>query len=386
MEIRALHNRALLDALEVIPAVDAEWGEATGREWGGLTWEHLLDDAEVVLVAAGSLATQPTVAAEELRAAGVKAGVLGIRAYRPFPVEALAEKLAGKRLALVFDKAMSYGYEGPICSDLRGALLGVEARAHGVGRGVRARRARRDRRPTCGRRRTRGRRPRRRRLRSARPTGSTSTWKARGPAMTKIIDLPDTHYVLPGNRACAGCAIGIGLRSITAALEGQMVMTVPASCLTVLRRHVPDQFRRRPVGQRRLPLDRRRGRRARRRPARRGQGRPDDGARHGRRRRHRRHRHPGALGCRRAQRRLHLPVLRQRGVHEHRHAALRPHAERRAHDDHRHGQAREPEGPAAHHGGARHPLRRVHLGGLPRRRLRQGRQGPRRSTACATST
>ncbi len=51
--------------------------------------------------------------------------------------------------------------------------------------------------------------------------------------MTKIIDLPDTHYVLPGNRACAGCAIGIGLRSITAALEGQMVMAVPASCLTV---------------------------------------------------------------------------------------------------------------------------------------------------------
>ncbi|PKQ16996.1 MAG: 2-ketoisovalerate ferredoxin oxidoreductase [Actinobacteria bacterium HGW-Actinobacteria-7] len=51
--------------------------------------------------------------------------------------------------------------------------------------------------------------------------------------MTKIIDLPDTSYVLPGNRACAGCGIGIGLRQITAALEGQMVMTVPASCLTV---------------------------------------------------------------------------------------------------------------------------------------------------------
>ncbi len=52
--------------------------------------------------------------------------------------------------------------------------------------------------------------------------------------MTKIIDLPDTSYVLPGNRACAGCGIGIGLRQIIAALEGQMVMTVPASCLTVL--------------------------------------------------------------------------------------------------------------------------------------------------------
>jgi len=52
--------------------------------------------------------------------------------------------------------------------------------------------------------------------------------------MTKLIDLPDAHHVLPGNRACAGCGIGIALRQITAALDGQMVMAVPASCLTVL--------------------------------------------------------------------------------------------------------------------------------------------------------
>ena len=50
---------------------------------------------------------------------------------------------------------------------------------------------------------------------------------------TKILDLPDSSFVLPGNRACAGCGIGIALRQVTAALEGRMVMTVPASCLTV---------------------------------------------------------------------------------------------------------------------------------------------------------
>ncbi len=51
---------------------------------------------------------------------------------------------------------------------------------------------------------------------------------------TKIIDLPTTEHMLPGNRACAGCALGIGLRSITKALEGRMVLVNPASCLTVL--------------------------------------------------------------------------------------------------------------------------------------------------------
>jgi pyruvate ferredoxin oxidoreductase beta subunit len=51
---------------------------------------------------------------------------------------------------------------------------------------------------------------------------------------TKVLDLPATSHLLPGNRACAGCGIGIALRQITAALDGRMVMTVPASCLTVL--------------------------------------------------------------------------------------------------------------------------------------------------------
>jgi pyruvate/2-oxoacid:ferredoxin oxidoreductase beta subunit len=52
--------------------------------------------------------------------------------------------------------------------------------------------------------------------------------------VTRILDIPDTDFVLPGNRACAGCPLGIALRPITAALEGKMVLVNPASCLTVL--------------------------------------------------------------------------------------------------------------------------------------------------------
>lgn len=122
MEFRALHHRALLGALDAVPRVDAEWGAATGRTWGGLTWDYLLDDADVVLIAAGSVGTQLTIVAEELRAEGVNAGVLGIRCYRPFPAEALRGLLANRSLALVFDKALSYGYEGPICTDLKAAV------------------------------------------------------------------------------------------------------------------------------------------------------------------------------------------------------------------------------------------------------------------------
>jgi len=127
MELRALHQRALEEALDVIPEVERAFAGAFGRGRGGLVWSHLLDDAEVALVAAGSLAMEATVAAEALRAGGVRAGVLGIRAYRPFPSAAIRAALGGKRLAVVLDKAMSYGHEGPICSDVRGALLGSDA-------------------------------------------------------------------------------------------------------------------------------------------------------------------------------------------------------------------------------------------------------------------
>lgn len=126
MELRAMHNASLLEALEAVPVIDAEWASALGRSWGGLMSEYLLDDAEVVLVAAGSLVTQLTLVAEALRAEGVKAGVLGIRCYRPFPVAVLREKLAGRALALVFDKAMSYGFQGPIAEDLKAALYAAD--------------------------------------------------------------------------------------------------------------------------------------------------------------------------------------------------------------------------------------------------------------------
>ena len=126
MEIRALHQEALERALDVIPAVGDAFAKQFGRGGGGLLWSHLLEDAEVALVAAGSIGSELSVAAETLRSEGIRAGVLGIRAYRPFPAQAVRAALAGKALAVVVDKAMSYGYEGPICSDVRAALLDAE--------------------------------------------------------------------------------------------------------------------------------------------------------------------------------------------------------------------------------------------------------------------
>jgi pyruvate/2-oxoacid:ferredoxin oxidoreductase beta subunit len=53
------------------------------------------------------------------------------------------------------------------------------------------------------------------------------------------INLTETEYALPGNRTCPGCAMALAYRHILKALDGQIIVTVPASCLTVLHGMYP---------------------------------------------------------------------------------------------------------------------------------------------------
>ena len=56
---------------------------------------------------------------------------------------------------------------------------------------------------------------------------------------TNAVNLPEIEYLLPGNRACPGCALSLAYRHILKALDGQVIVTVPASCLTVLHGMYP---------------------------------------------------------------------------------------------------------------------------------------------------
>ncbi|MFC1934723.1 thiamine pyrophosphate-dependent enzyme [Chloroflexota bacterium] len=56
---------------------------------------------------------------------------------------------------------------------------------------------------------------------------------------TNAANLTEKEYLLPGNRTCPGCALSLAYRHILKALEGQVIVTVPASCLTVLHGMYP---------------------------------------------------------------------------------------------------------------------------------------------------
>jgi pyruvate/2-oxoacid:ferredoxin oxidoreductase alpha subunit len=129
MELRYLLQEALQNSRETIIKVGQEFGEVFGRTYSSTLWANRLDDANTVIVAMGSLVMEATVAADILREAGHKVGVLGLRVFRPFPKADVVKALEKSRLIVVFDKNISYGLEGATCSEIKSALYGSSARA-----------------------------------------------------------------------------------------------------------------------------------------------------------------------------------------------------------------------------------------------------------------
>lgn len=129
MEMRYKLQAALERSIGTISAVNAEFAEKFGRNHGGTLWEYQTEDAELVLVAIGSLASEATEAADRLREDGIKAGVVGIRAYRPFPKADVREAFRKAKWIITFEKGISYGYEGGFCSDMKAAFYGTEIKA-----------------------------------------------------------------------------------------------------------------------------------------------------------------------------------------------------------------------------------------------------------------
>jgi len=127
MEFRYLHEEAMQGAKAKIEAVAREFEQAFGRFYGGLIQTYKTEDADIVLVAMGSIVGTLKEAVDKMRAAGKKVGVLKIRSYRPFPEAEVRKALANAKVACVMDRAISIGFGGPLTIDVKAALYGPQA-------------------------------------------------------------------------------------------------------------------------------------------------------------------------------------------------------------------------------------------------------------------
>ena len=110
-EHKAQQAEAMKKAKEVIKEVSEEFAEWTGRKYEFFE-KYKLDDAEIAIVCMNSTAGTTKAVVDRLREQGIKAGLLKIRMYRPFPAEEIAEVLSHLKAVAVLDKADSLNAAG----------------------------------------------------------------------------------------------------------------------------------------------------------------------------------------------------------------------------------------------------------------------------------
>ncbi|MGA2681923.1 MAG: transketolase C-terminal domain-containing protein [Candidatus Bathyarchaeia archaeon] len=129
-EFKRQQEEGMRNAMKKIQEVNAEYAMLSGRSYGdGLVDKYNIDDAEIAIVVIGSTAGTLKVIVDQLRQEGVKAGVLRLRTFRPFPVEQLRNALKSVKTVAVMDKAMSFGgFGGALFNEIRNALY--DAKEH----------------------------------------------------------------------------------------------------------------------------------------------------------------------------------------------------------------------------------------------------------------
>ena len=121
-EHKAQQAEAMKNAKDVILKVSADFEKWTGRHYG-LFEEYKLDDAEIAIVCMNSTAGTTKFVVDNLRNKGIKAGLLKLRVFRPFPGEEIAKALSHLKAVAVLDKADSLNaIGGALYSDITSSM------------------------------------------------------------------------------------------------------------------------------------------------------------------------------------------------------------------------------------------------------------------------
>ncbi len=110
-EHKAQQAEAIKNAKQVILEVSKDFEKMTGRSYG-LFEEYQLEDAEIAIVCMNSTAGTTKYVIDNLRTKGIKAGLLKLRVFRPFPVEEIAKALSHVKAIAILDRADSLNAAG----------------------------------------------------------------------------------------------------------------------------------------------------------------------------------------------------------------------------------------------------------------------------------
>jgi pyruvate ferredoxin oxidoreductase alpha subunit len=112
VELRYKHIQAMERAKGKFEAIEQEFEKQFGRSYGGQIEEYKSQDADIVLVASGSMCGTIKTVIDRKRDEGMKCGLIRIRMYRPFPWERLVQAVKGKKSIGVIDRSVGFGLQG----------------------------------------------------------------------------------------------------------------------------------------------------------------------------------------------------------------------------------------------------------------------------------
>jgi len=125
-EFRYKGSLAYERAKEKFEGVEREFGKFFSRSYGGMVDTYRAEDAEILLVTAGSCAGTMRLVIDQWRARGHRVGLARIRMFRPFPRERMQEVFAGKRAVGVLDRSVCLGWNcGHLFMELRAVFPGL---------------------------------------------------------------------------------------------------------------------------------------------------------------------------------------------------------------------------------------------------------------------
>jgi pyruvate ferredoxin oxidoreductase alpha subunit len=121
-EVKFLAHYKQTRALQLLPEYAAEFQKIFGRESGGLLRTYRTEDADMLVVAMGSVCGTIKDTIDEMREEGIRIGLVTVVSYRPFPVDELRKELAAAKDVIVVEKSISVGLGGPLANNVDTAL------------------------------------------------------------------------------------------------------------------------------------------------------------------------------------------------------------------------------------------------------------------------
>ena len=122
-EFRYLQQKGMDVALGKIEKAAEDFKKIFGRYYGGLIEPYMAEDAEILLMAMGSVVGTIKDVIDKARSQGIKVGLIKVRTFRPFPVEAIHSAVSDAAIVVTLDKNISVGLnEGALFTEVKSCL------------------------------------------------------------------------------------------------------------------------------------------------------------------------------------------------------------------------------------------------------------------------